>query len=328
MTDRAAVLVTGGAGYIGSHVCKALSARGYLPVAYDNLIYGHDWAVKWGPLEVGDITDGAALSNAIARHRPVAVVHLAAFAYVGESVEDPEKYYRNNLLGMLTLLSAVRAANIRKFVFSSSCVVYGETDNDTISEDHSCDPVNPYGNTKYSGERMMRDFMRAYGGGSVALRYFNAAGADPAGEIGEDHEPEPHLIPRVLDAALGKGGRLNVFGDDYETPDGTCVRDYIHVTDLADGHVKALDMLDGAGGQHVFNLGAGRGVSVLEMINAARRVTGADIPYDVGARRPGDPARLIADTTLARGKLKWQPELSDIDTILETAWLWTQSRQD
>lgn len=328
MTDRAAVLVTGGAGYIGSHVCKALSARGYLPVAFDNLIYGHEWAVKWGPLEVGDITDGAALSDAIAHHRPVAVVHLAAFAYVGESVEDPEKYYRNNLLGMLTLLSAVREADIRKFVFSSSCVVYGETDSDTISEDHPCDPVNPYGNTKYSGERMMRDFMRAYGGSSVALRYFNAAGADPAGEIGEDHDPEPHLIPRVLDAALGKGGGLTVFGEDYETPDGTCVRDYIHVTDLADGHVKALDMLDDAGGQHVFNLGAGRGVSVLEMIDAARRVTGADIPYDVGARRPGDPARLIADTTLARGKLKWGPGLSDIDTILETAWRWTQSRQD
>ena len=269
----ARILVTGGAGYIGSHVCKTLATAGYLPVVYDNLVYGHPRAVRWGPLEQGDLLDRQRLDEVIARHRPEAVLHFAAYAYVGESVEDPDKYYRNNVAVSLTLLEAMRGHGIGKLVLSCTCATYGVPRTIPIPEHHLQAPINPYGASKLMVERMLRDFEHAYGLRSVALRYFNAAGADPDTEIGEDHDPETHLIPLVLDAALGKRPSITVFGDDYDTPDGTCIRDYIHVTDLADAHVLALEYLEDGGISTAYNLGNGRGFSVRELIDCARRIT-------------------------------------------------------
>jgi UDP-arabinose 4-epimerase len=326
MTDRSrgTVLVTGGAGYIGSHTCKALAKAGYLPVAYDNFVYGHEWAVKWGPVERGDILDRSCLTEAMERYKPTAVMHFAASAYVGESVSDPAKYYRNNVAGSLTLLEAARDSGIERFVFSSSCATYGIPDRLPIREDTSQHPISPYGASKLMVERMLADFGIAHGLRSVALRYFNAAGADAESEIGEDHDPETHLIPLVLDAAAGHRPHFAIFGTDYDTADGTCIRDFVHVSDLADAHVKALQALDvGEQTQH-YNLGNERGCSVREVIAAVERVTGRRVPVAIGERRPGDPSALISDATKARDKLGWRPACSEMENIVRTAWAWHQ----
>ena len=324
MADKGAVLVTGGAGYIGSHACIALARAGYQPVVVDNLVYGHEWAVKWGPFERGDIGDRYLLDGVIERHRPVAVMHFAAFAYVGESVTNPGKYYRNNVAGSLTLLEAVRDHGIRSLVFSSTCATYGIPDQVPIPETAPQNPINSYGASKLMVERMLRDFDTAHELRSISLRYFNAAGADPGGETGEVHEPETHLIPLALDAASGAGPGLTVFGEDYPTPDGTCLRDYIHVSDLAEAHVLALGKLQESGRSDVFNLGTGKGASVLELIAAVERVTGRKVPYSVGPRREGDPPALVSNGDRARSELGWTPRLSDLDTIVGTAWAWHQ----
>lgn len=319
---KGTVLVTGGAGYIGSHACKALTESGWQPVVYDNLVYGHDWAVKWGPLERGDITDAARLDAVLATHQPVAVMHFAAFAYVGESVADPEKYYGNNVGGTKILLDATRRAGISRFVFSSSCATYGMPVCREMDETHPQAPINPYGFTKLVVERMLADYGSAYGLRSVSLRYFNAAGADPAGEIGEVHEPETHLIPLALGAALGTRPPITVFGQDYSTPDGTCIRDYVHVTDLAAAHVAALERLDGDLPRHAYNLGTGDGYSVREVIDHVGELVGHPVPSKDGVRRPGDPDRLVAAVSRAREDLGWKPENSDLGTILRTALAW------
>jgi UDP-arabinose 4-epimerase len=318
------VLVTGGAGYIGSHACKALSKAGYLPVTYDSLVYGHDWAVRWGPLEQGDILDRARLDEVIQRHRPEAVMHFAAFAYVGESVTDPGKYYRNNVTGALTLIEAMRDHGIARLVFSSSCATYGVPGCVPIREDSPQNPLNPYGASKLMVERMLRDFDTAHGLKSVSLRYFNAAGADPDGEIGEDHDPETHLIPLVLDAASGRKADITIFGSDYETSDGTCIRDYIHVTDLADAHVKALQALEREAASGPYNLGTGRGYSVREVIGSVERLTGLAVPVRGGDRRAGDPPALVSDASKALRELGWRPQFSGLEEIVRTAWAWHQ----
>jgi UDP-arabinose 4-epimerase len=318
------VLVTGGAGYIGSHACKALAQAGYRPVVYDSLVYGHEWAVKWGPLERGDILDAERLAEVFAKHRPAAVMHFAAFAYVGESVTDPAKYYRNNVVGTLNLLEAMRAAGVGNLVFSSTCATYGVPAETPIREDMPQAPINPYGASKLMIERVLADYAAAYGLKSMALRYFNAAGADPDGEVGEDHEPETHLIPLALDAAAGVGPELTLHGDDYATPDGTCIRDYVHVSDIADAHVLALKALEaGKALELAYNLGGGAGASVSEVIAATTRVTGRPVPLTVGPRRPGDPPVLVADASLAAADLGWRPR-HDLDQMLATAWAWTQ----
>lgn len=318
------MLVTGGAGYIGSHACKGLARSGFLPVAYDTLEYGHDRAVKWGPLERGDIADRARLDEVIARYEPVAVMHFAAYAYVGESVADPGKYYRNNVGGSLNLLEAARDHGIARFVFSSTCATYGVPDALPIREDALQRPISPYGTSKLTVERMLADFRAAHGLASIALRYFNAAGADPDGEIGEDHDPETHLIPLVLDAASGHRPYVSVFGTDYDTPDGTCVRDYIHVTDLAEAHVLALTALGEGTGQGAYNLGNGNGFSVREVIRTVERVSGRRVAVKESARRPGDPAALVSNASRARAELGWQPTITSLAEIVRTAWAWHQ----
>lgn len=325
-TGRKAVLVTGGAGYVGSHACKALAASGYLPVSYDDLSFGHARAVRWGPFERGNLHDRTRLDEVIARYRPFAVIHLAAFAYVGESVSDPGRYYRNNVAGSLTLLEAMRDQALLKLVFSSTCAVYGIPDRVPIEEGFPLRPINPYGASKAMVERLLADFHAAHGLRYLALRYFNAAGADPAGEIGEQHDPETHLIPLVLETALGRREGIRVFGIDHATPDGTCIRDYVHVSDLADAHVAALKYLEAGGDSTTVNLGTGHGYSVFEVITAAERITGRKIPRIVSGARPGDPPRLVADPTRARQLIGWNPRLTNLDRILSTAWTWHQDR--
>jgi UDP-arabinose 4-epimerase len=324
--SRGVVLVTGGAGYVGSHACKALAKAGYHPVVYDNLVSGHAWAVKWGPLEHGDILDRAGLNQVIAKYRPHAVMHFAAFAYVGESVTDPGKYYRNNVAGSLTLLEAMRDHTISELVFSSTCATYGIPDALPIREDAPQRPVNPYGASKLTIERMLQDFGAAHGLKSIALRYFNAAGADIDNEIGEDHDPETHLIPLILDAASGRRTNVTVFGSNYDTADGTCIRDYVHVSDLAAAHVKALEALRGGAASGAYNLGNGSGFSVREVIEVATDVTGLSIPTIMGSRRPGDPAVLVSDASLARDELGWNPQVTDLARMIGTAWAWHQRR--
>lgn len=326
MPDDKTVLVTGGAGYIGAHACKALAGAGYRPVVYDNLIYGHEGAVKWGPFEKGDILDGARLAGVIGRHKPFAVMHFAAFAYVGESVTDPAKYYRNNVVGTLSLLDAMRAYGVDRIVFSSTCATYGIPDTMPISEDTPQKPINPYGASKLMIEQVLSDYGDAYGLKSMALRYFNAAGADAQGEIGECHDPETHLIPLVLDAASGARPHVTILGDDYPTPDGTCIRDYVHVTDIAEAHVRALDQLGKGTLRRACNLGTGSGSSVAEVIAAAEKVTGRSIPVVRGPRRPGDPAQLLADARLSNRELGWTARHSSLEHILETAWRWHQRK--
>jgi UDP-glucose-4-epimerase GalE len=318
----AAILVTGGAGYVGSHACKALAAAGHTPVAYDNLGRGHRELVKWGPLEVGDLADRARLDEVFARHRPAAVMHFAAFAYVGESVQDPALYYRNNVGGTLELVEAARRAGVGRLVFSSTCSTYGVPERMPIDEDAPQRPINPYGATKLAIERMLADYGAAYGLRSVSLRYFNAAGCDPDGETGELHDPETHVIPRVLMAATGEIGHVEIFGTDYPTPDGTCLRDYVHVADLAHGHVQALDYLERGGATTAVNLGTGRGFSVREVIAAAEQVVARRIPVREAPRRPGDPPVLVADPSRARALLGFAPRYTELAPMVATAWRW------
>ncbi|MDG5497377.1 UDP-glucose 4-epimerase GalE [Niveispirillum sp. BGYR6] len=316
------VLVTGGAGYVGSHACKALAAAGFTPVTFDNLERGKRDAVRWGPLVVGDLADRAALDAAFAQYQPVAVLHFAAYTYVGESVEQPLRYYRNNTMGTLTLLDAMAAAGVDRLVFSSTAATYGVPQSVPIPESHPQQPVNPYGMSKLMVERIILDTAAASSLRAVMLRYFNAAAADPDGEIGENHDPETHLIPLVLDAVRGRIPHLTINGDDYDTPDGTCIRDYIHVTDLADAHVRALRYLMDGGSTVALNLGNGTGFSIQQVIEAAERVTGQAVPVTFGARRPGDPSVLVGDPTRARQLLGWHPQRSDLDTQIADAWRW------
>ena len=326
---RTAVLVTGGAGFVGSHVCKALAAAGFLPVAYDNLSQGHRWAVRWGPLEIGDIEDRGRLQQVMDRYRPIAVMHFAALIAAGESVVKPAKYYKNNVARFLVLLDAMQRQKIDRIVFSSTAAVYGTPERTPIDEKHPLAPINPYGMSKLMGERILQDCATAYGLRSIALRYFNAAGSDPDGEIGEAHEPETHLIPIVLEAAAGDRPHVAVYGTDYPTEDGTCVRDYVHVTDLAAAHVLALARLENAHGAEAFNLGNGNGFSVREVIAAAERVSGNKIAIKQEPRRAGDPPILVADAHRARTDLGWRPAYSDLDVQISNAWRWAQgwSRQ-
>jgi UDP-glucose 4-epimerase len=316
------VLVTGGAGYIGSHFVKLLSENGHAPVVVDNLSRGHKKAVLPGVIfEEADILDFPALVNIIKTHQPDAVVHFAAFAYVGESVEKPEIYYTNNVVGSLKLINACVEFGINKFVFSSTCSIYGNPLQVPISESESAKPINPYANTKLMIETILKDYEIAYGLKHVALRYFNAAGAHSSGMLGESHDPEPHLIPLVLQTAQMKREKIFVFGNDYDTPDGTCIRDYIHIMDLADAHLKALEYLENRNESTFINLGTGDGNSVLEIINKAEKVTGKKIKYEIVGRRAGDPARLVADNKKAKQLLGWSPKYS-IEDILKTAWNW------
>jgi UDP-glucose-4-epimerase GalE len=320
------ILVTGGAGYVGSHACKALAVAGHRPVVYDNLSRGHREAVRWGPLIVGDLHDTARLAAVLGDHRVAAVMHFAAFAYVGESVSAPDRYYRNNVGGTLALLDAMRTAGVGRIVFSSTCAVYGVPDALPIRESTAKAPLNPYGETKLAIERALHWYAEAYGMRTMALRYFNAAGADPAGEIGEDHEPETHLIPRVLRAALGTGDPVEIYGSDYPTPDGTAIRDYIHVSDLADAHLRALDHLAAGGSGGAVNLGTGSGCSVRQVVAAVERIGGRPVPRREAPRRPGDPPELVADPSLARTQLGWQARCSDLETIIATALAWEARR--
>lgn len=319
------ILVTGGAGFIGSHACKALARDGFTPVVLDTLARGHRAAVRWGPLVDGDILDPAVLDAVFAQYRPAAVMHFAALAYVGESVDHPYPYYRTNLVGSLTLLEAMARAGCTRLVFSSTCATYGLPDRIPIPEDTPQAPVNPYGATKLAVERLLADAAAAHGLRAVCLRYFNAAGSDPDGEIGEVHDPETHLVPLVLHAALGRA-TLKVFGDDYATPDGSCIRDYVHVADLATAHVLGLRWLLDGGPSRAFNLGSGRGASVFEVIAAARAITGREVPFAIAPRRPGDPPILVADPTRARQELGWQPDWPEIADQIAHAWRFQAAR--
>ena len=317
------VLVTGGAGYVGSHACKALAAAGFVPVVLDSLVHGHRRAVRWGPFVQGDLADADLLRRTLAAYRIEAVLHFAAFAYVGESMQQPEKYFRNNVINTLSLLEAMQAAEVRRIVFSSTCATYGVPDTLPLAEDHVQRPANPYGESKLFIERALGWHGVAHGLRSVCLRYFNAAGADPDGEIGEDHDPETHLIPLAIDAALGRRAPLQVFGTDYATPDGTAIRDFIHVTDLADAHVRALAYLIAGGESTALNLGTGRGHSVLQVAAAVERATGRPVPMQDQPRRAGDPPALVADPRRANEVLQWHPRHSALETIVETAWRWS-----
>jgi UDP-glucose 4-epimerase len=318
------VLLTGGAGYVGSHAARLLKRSGHEVWLYDNLSNGHRAAAVGGELIEGDLMDGARLAAAFRDHAIDAVMHFAAYAYVGESVTDPAKYYRNNIVGTLTLLDAMRAAGVNRIVFSSTCATYGQPDKVPITESEKQAPINPYGFTKLAIEHALADYSKAYGLGYAALRYFNASGAAEDGSIGEDHKPETHLIPLILQVALGQRDEITVFGDDYPTPDGTCIRDYIHVDDLGRAHIAALERLESRS-ELKLNLGTGEGASVMEVIDAARRVTGHPIPHRVVPRRPGDPPRLVADASLARKTLDWTPKYVGIEPIVASAWQWHQA---
>lgn len=316
------VLVTGGAGYIGSHACKTLARAGYLPVVFDDISRGHREAVRWGPLVEGDLADRARLAATLEAHRVSAVMHFAAYAYVGESVTDPSMYYRNNLVGTLSLLEAMRETGVGKIVFSSTCATYGTPASVPISETAPQLPINPYGETKLAIERALHWYGQAYGLRWTSLRYFNAAGADPDGEIGECHDPETHLVPLVLQTALGERAQIDIYGTDYPTPDGTAIRDYIHVQDLAEAHLRALEHLAAGRQSTALNLGTGRGHSVREVIRAAEAVSGRRIKCRETARRLGDPPALVADPDQAAKLLGWYARLSDLDTIIRTAFTW------
>jgi UDP-arabinose 4-epimerase len=322
----ASVLVTGGAGYIGSHACKALAAAGFLPVTLDNLVYGHREAVRWGPFVEGDLADEALVRRALREHRVEAVIHFAGYAYVGESMQAPGKYFRNNFANTVTLLEAMRAEGVPAIVFSSTCATYGIPQAVPIGEEHPQQPVNPYGDSKLFVERMLEWYHGAHGLRYATLRYFNAAGADADGEIGEDHDPETHLIPLVIDAALGRRPQVSIFGTDYPTPDGTAIRDYIHVTDLAVAHVQAVDRLRGSVERLRLNLGTGQGHSVREVIRMVEAVSGRPVPAVEAPRRPGDPPELVAAVGKAREALGWVPRHSDLRNIVETAWRWHSRR--
>lgn len=328
-SEKSTILVTGGAGYIGSHAVLALKQAGYEVVILDNLVYGHrdliEQVLKVELIE-GDTIDRDLLDKLFKSRNIAAVMHFSAYAYVGESVSNPAKYYRNNVIGTITLLEAMLAASVKKFVFSSTCATYGVPETVPIPEDHPQNPINPYGATKLMVERILSDFNEAYDFKSVRFRYFNAAGADPSGLLGEDHNPETHLIPLVLQTALGKRESISIFGTDYPTDDGTCVRDYIHVSDLADAHILGLEYLLKGGDSTFFNLGNGKGFSVKEVIETARQITGKEIKAVECDRRPGDPPALIGSAEKARKILGWQPQYTSIKDIMTHAWEWHQKR--
>jgi UDP-glucose 4-epimerase len=319
------VLVTGGAGYIGSHACKALKQAGYVPVTYDNLVTGWEQAVKFGPFEKGDLLDRARLDEVFAKYRPIAVMHFAALSQVGEAMSQPGKYWHNNVGGSLSLIEAATAAGCLDFVFSSTCATYGDQDNVVLDENAVQLPLNAYGASKRAIEDMLKDFEAAHGLRHVIFRYFNVAGADPDAEVGEFHRPETHLVPLVLDAIDGKRDALTVFGDDYDTPDGTCIRDYVHVCDLVDAHVLGLEWLKDGKGSRVFNLGTGSGFSVREVMDRAEQVTGRKVPYSIGPRRGGDCTKLVSGSTRAKTELGWEPKRSDMASMIADAWKWHQT---
>jgi UDP-glucose-4-epimerase GalE len=319
------ILVIGGAGYIGSHMCKHLSKAGYQAIVLDNLVCGHEQAVKWGPLFKGSMDDTSLLRKLFSDYPVEAVMHFAAFCYVGESVTAPAKYYRNNVSNTLSLLEVMVEEEISNFIFSSSCATYGHPSEIPIRENHPLSPISPYGRSKLMVEQVLEDYRRAYGLESISLRYFNAAGADPEGEVGEDHDPETHLIPRVLQTALGQRPWVDVFGDDYPTEDGTCVRDYIHVEDLAQAHLLALERLLNGQPGGVYNLGNGRGYSVMQIVDIARYITDKPIAKRVAKRREGDPPVLVSASEKAEKELGWRTKFPDLETIIKTAWNWHQA---
>jgi len=327
MINAINVMVTGGAGYIGSHACKALAAHGFVPVTFDSLEYGRRSAVRWGPFVRGDLADRTLLRRVFDDYCIEAVMHFAAYAYVSESMREPGKYFANNVLNTLGLLETLHAVGVAHIVFSSTCATYGLPESVPISESHPQRPVNPYGESKLFIERALHWYSVAHGLRSVALRYFNAAGADPEGLIGEQHEPETHLIPSIIETALGMRQQIEIYGTDYPTPDGTAIRDYIHVTDLAAAHVRALEYLRAGGESTSLNLGTGNGFSVRQVIDAVAECAGRPIAIQECPRRPGDPPVLVAESALARKVLGWEPQHSDLADIIETAWLW-HVRQD
>lgn len=316
------ILVTGGAGYIGSHINKMLAQKGYETVVFDNLVYGHPEAVGWGTLEIGDLSDPERLNEIFEKYEIEAVFHFAAYAYVGESVSEPSKYYNNNVANTIHLLDVMRKHQVKYLVFSSTCATYGIPERMPITENMEQKPINPYGASKLMIERILADYHKAYGLNYCCLRYFNAAGADPEGEIGESHDPETHLIPLILAAATGERNSIKVFGTDYPTKDGSCIRDYIHVTDLADAHLRAMDYLKKGGESTCMNLGNCIGNSVLEVIEAAKEITGRDMPVVLDERRAGDPPILVGSAKKAEELLGWKPKYGDIKVILEHAWKW------
>ena len=317
--------MTGGAGYIGSHACKALRAAGYTPITYDNLITGWQDAVKFGPFEQGELTDRSRLDEVFAKYNPAAVLHFAALSQVGESMKIPEVYWHNNVAGSLALLQATVAAGCQNFVFSSTCATYGDQDNVVLDEDCPQHPINAYGASKRAIEDMLCNFEVAHGLNHVIFRYFNVAGADPDGEVGEFHQPETHLVPLMLDAIDGKRDALTVFGTDYDTPDGTCIRDYVHVMDLVDAHILGMKWLEDCKGSRVFNLGTGAGFSVREVVDHSAAVTNRTVPITEGARRPGDCTKLVSGSTRATAELGWRPHRSTLDQMIADAWRWHQT---
>lgn len=319
------VLVTGGAGYIGSHACKTLRAQGFTPVTYDNLVTGWQDAVKFGPFEHGDLMDRGRLDSVFKKYAPVAVMHFAALSQVGESMKEPGRYWANNVMGSLNLIEAAVAAGCLKFVFSSTCATYGDQDNVVLDEDCAQHPINAYGASKRAIEDVLTDFEAAYGMKSVIFRYFNVAGADPEAEVGEFHQPETHLIPLMLDAIDGKREALTIFGTDYDTPDGTCIRDYVHVCDLVDAHVLGLIWLQDGKGSRVFNLGTGSGFSVREVIEQSRAVTNREVPIVEGPRRAGDCTKLVSGSSRAEKELGWAPRRSNLKAMINDAWKWHQT---
>lgn len=324
---KATVLVTGGAGYVGSHSCKALSTEGFLPITYDNMSRGHIGAVRWGPLEIGDIRDSEKLRAVINLHKPIAIIHCAAVAYVEESVLNPSFYYDNNVCGSLVVIDAARNLGIDKLIFSSSCSVYGTPPAVPVTEDMPYAPISPYGRTKMIIEGVIKDYELAYGLRSIILRYFNASGADPSCEIGEEHDPEPHLIPRALMVASGQLPFLDILGSDYPTPDGTAIRDYIHVTDIANTHVRALCYLMAGGSSETLNLGTGHGYSIREIVEVTQSITGCNIPIKLKPRRLGDPSMLWAAPDRAKKLLGIELINSNLDKIIETSWTWHQRQK-
>lgn len=316
------ILVTGGAGYIGSHACKMLKAAGYVPVTYDNLITGWQDAVKFGPFEQGDLRDRDRLDEVFAKYEPTAVMHFAALSQVGEAMSKPGEYWSNNVCGSLNLIEASLAAGVHNFVYSSTCATYGDHDNVVLDENTAQMPLNAYGASKRAVEDMLRDFGSSHGLQSVVFRYFNVAGADPSAEIGEFHRPETHLVPLMLEAIDGKRDALTVFGTDYDTPDGTCIRDYVHVCDLVEAHVQGLKWLEAGKGSRDFNLGTGSGFSVMDVIEHSRLVTNRKVPYEIGPRRAGDCTKLVSGSSRAQSELGWLPSRSDMQTMIADAWRW------
>jgi UDP-arabinose 4-epimerase len=322
------ILITGGAGYIGSHVCKMLAKEGYTPITYDNLSNGNREAVQWGPFEEGDILDQDKLLRVLNKYRPSAVMHFAAFAYVGESIINPKKYYRNNVIGTLNVAECMLKQSINNLIFSSSCATFGVPSTMPINETNIQSPINPYGRSKVASEYIIKDFCSAHGLRSVILRYFNAAGADKDLEIGESHSPETHLIPLLFDACVGVTNKFDLYGDDYDTFDGTCIRDYIHVTDLANAHILAYKKLKQDSKTASYNLGNGKGFSVKQVIDMVEKVTGLVVPFIIDSRRVGDPPILIADSSKARVELSWNPVDSSLENIVESAWLWYKKMKE